>query len=150
MPSPIFKKEYLVVLTSLECKNFFDYTNEPGFSFTPDGLQVAYSLTLIVKSGDKIDIQVGMRMGENGKDYSEISLVHHFNVTPLSAIMSINEATHEISFDESLLLTLLPQAFSTTRGYFSAKLEGTPLHDYPFPVIRTQELVSSCRMMVEG
>ena len=150
MQIPPSDKQYLVILTSLECKSFFDNSSEPIAKFSPENLQVAYTLSLIVKSKDEIDVQVEMRYEEKGHTFSGICLVHHFKVPQLSEILSINESTHEISVDDSLLLTTLPLAVSTARGYFSAKLEGSPLHAYPFPILQTKELVSTCRMMVSG
>ena len=62
--------------------------------------------------------------------------------------MKIEQDTQQVSFDESLVRIIVPVAFSTARGYFSAKLEGTPLAKYPFPIIKTDALIKTCRTMI--
>ncbi len=148
-PQPTSNKDYSVFLYSMELEGFFDNTRELNPVITPESLQVSHSIALVVKDKENIDMQIGLKYGEKGKDYSEIRMIHHYKVTNLPEIMHIDESSHEINIDENLLRVIIPVSFSTVRGYFSAKLEGSPLYDYPFPLFKTKDLISSCRILVD-
>ncbi len=148
-PQLASNKEYSVFLLSMELDGFFDKTKDLNPVFTPESLQVSHSIALIVKDEDSISIQIGLKYGEKGKDYSEIRMIYHYKVTNLSEIMHIDESSHEINIDENLLRVVIPASFSTTRGYFAAKLENSLLYNYPFPLFKTKDLISSCKILVD-
>lgn len=138
---------FSVALVSVECKRFFNNLPEATV-LSPETLRVAHSLSIIVSGEKELMVEVGMKYGEPEVDYSELRLSFVFDVTNLSQVMQIEDATRQISFDEALLHVIVPVAFSTARGYYSAKLEGSPLVKYPFPLLKTDALIKTCRIMM--
>ncbi len=137
---------FSVALVSVECKHFT--VNLPkDIVLSPDTLQVSHSLAIIVKGEKELEVSVGLKYGEEGTDFSEIRLSFLFDVVNLSSLMKVDQDTRQVSFDESLLYVIVPVAFSTARGYYSAKLESSPLANYPFPILKTDLLVKTCRFM---
>jgi hypothetical protein len=138
---------FSVSLVSVECRHFFNNLPEEKV-LSPDSLQVSHSLSIIVNDEKELDLEVGMKYGEPETDYSEIRMAFRFDVTNLSQVMKMDESTRQVSFDEALLRVIVPVAFSTARGYYSAKLEGSPLSKYPFPLLKTDALIKTCRIMM--
>lgn len=145
----VSNNEYYVLLVSVENKRFYNHLMEQSAPLSPDTLRVSYSLALRISGEDEIDVEVGLEYGVENNTFSAISVSSHFKVVNLERIMSIDQETKQISFDESLLYVIIPVAFSTARGYFSAKLEGTPLTHFPFPIFKTDALIKNCRIMID-
>jgi len=139
---------FTVFLESIERKGFYDNTLGREMALSPETLQVSHSIAIVVKEQDHIEVEVSLKYGVGGSDISEIKLSFVYLVTNLPQIMILNKDTNEVSFDQALLLTILPASFSTARGYYSAMVEGSPLAKYPFPIIKSDFLISSCRIMV--
>lgn len=139
---------FSVAIVSIECKNFYNNLEGDNKVLSPDTLNVAHSLSIIVSGENNLVVEVGLKYGENGADYSEIRLFFRFDVMNLSNVMSVDESTRQVSFDEALLRVIVPVAFSTSRGYYSSKLEGSPLAKFPFPIIKTEALIKTCRIMM--
>lgn len=144
----VSNSEFSVLLTSVESKNFVDNIHNQVVELSPDTLRVAHSLAIIVVGEEELDVEVRLQYGEEEKVYSDIRVVCNFRVGNLQHVMKIEQDTQQVSFDESLVRIIVPVAFSTARGYFSAKLEGTPLAKYPFPIIKTDALIKTCRTMI--
>lgn len=138
---------FSVSLISVESKHFF-YNLPADKVFSPDTLQVAHSLSIIVKGEKELEVEVGMKYGDPETDYSELRMSLRFDVTNLVQVMKMDDSTRQVSFDEALLRVIVPVAFSTARGYYSAKLEGLPLSKYPFPLFKTEALIKTCRIMM--
>lgn len=143
----VINKDFTVSLSSVQCLDFFDSVREKSIVLIPERLQVARSLVVVLKSAEDIDVEVGLKFGEENEDYSEIRLSFHFIVTNLTQLVHVDEETKQVSFDRSLLYVILPVSFSTARGYYSAKLEESPLADFPYPIVKTEDLVNTCRIM---
>lgn len=139
---------FSVTLVAVECKQFYDRLAGEKIILSPDTLQVSHSLSIIIKNDRKLEIEVGMKYGDNNIEYSELKLLFQFDVTGLSQLMKVEDASKKISFDKALLFVVVPVAFSTARGYYAAKLEDSPLSRFPFPLLRTDALVSTCRIML--
>ena len=134
---------FTVFLESIERKGFYDNTLGREMALSPETLQVSHSIAIVVKEQDHIEVEVSLKYGVGGSDMSFVYLVTNFH-----KIMILNKDTNEVSFDQALLLTILPASFSTARGYYSAMVEGSPLAKYPFPIIKSDFLISSCRIMM--
>ena len=146
--SAVSNSEFSVQLTSIENRGFLDHIKEQVVELSPETLRVAHSLAIIVGGNEKLDVEVRLQYGEEGKVFADIRIVCHFRVGHLEQVMKMDQNTQQVSFDESLVRVILPIAFSTARGYFSAKLERTPLAKFPFPIIKTDALIKTCRIMV--
>ena len=144
----VSNSEFSVLLTSIENKGFIDNTTKEVVELSSDTLRVAHSLAIIVMGDEDLDVEVRLQYGEEKKVYSDIRVVCRFLVGNLRQVMTVDQNTQQVSFDESLVRIIVPVAFSTARGYFSAKLEGSPLAEFPFPVIRTDTLIKTCRTMI--
>lgn len=142
-------KEYSVALLSIELKAFSDKTKEIDADLSPEKLQVSHSETILVAKDNQIVVEIGLKYGDGEMDYSEIRLGFRYLITNLSAVMVINQETKQVSFDESLLLTILPASFSAARGYYAAKLDKSPLSAFPFPIFKTETIVSNCRILID-
>ena len=150
-PQSTTSKEYSVALLSIELKTFFDKTQEIGEDLSPEKLQVAHSVNIIVAKDkdNQIVVEIGLKYGDGKKDYSEIKLGFKYQISNLLSVMVINQETKQVSFDESLLYTLLPASFSAARGYYAAKLGDSPLSAFPFPILRSETIVGNCRILIE-
>ena len=115
---------------------------------SPEKLQVSHSVTLIVAKDNQIVVEIGLKYGNGEVDYSEIKLGFQYLITNLSSVMVINQETKQVSFDESLLFTILPASFSAARGYYAAKLGESPLSAFPFPIFKTEAIVNTCRILI--
>lgn len=147
-PQPALNNNaFSVALVSVECKHF-SYNLPDDIVLSPNTLQVAHSLAIIVNGDKELHVEVGMKYGKSEIDYSELKMSFRFDVPALSQVMKVEDSTRQVSFDEALLRVIVPVAFSTARGYYSAKLEGTPLSEYPFPILKTEALIKTCRIMM--
>ena len=148
-PQSTTSKEYTVALSSIELKAFSDKTKEIGVDLSPEKLQVAHSVTIIVTKDNQILVEIGLKYGNGEMDYSEIKVVFQYQISNLSSVMVINQETKQVTFDESLLYTILPASFSSARGYYAAKLDNTPLSAFPFPLFKTEAIVNNCRILID-
>ena len=140
---------FKVSLASVECQSFYNYLKEEEEVSSPETLQVAHSLTIFVCGEDELEVEVGLLYGGREETYSEIRVVSRFQIVNPQQVVKVDQNTRQVLFDESLLRLILPVALDTARGYCSARLEGTPLAAFPFPIIKTDVLIKTCRIMVK-
>lgn len=150
MQTPVASKnEFFVRLSSVECKSFFDNLKEKDVVLTPDTLRVAHSVAIIVLGDEDLGVEIGLKYGNEEKTFSEIRVEFCFGVIGLQKILKIDQETKQVELDESLLRVIVPVAFSTARGYMSAKLENSPLARYPFPIIGIDALIKTCQILIK-
>ena len=145
----VSKNEFFVRLSSVESKSFFDNLKEKDVALSPETLQVAHSVSIIVLGDEELGVEVGLKYGSGEESFSEIRVVFRFAVIGLQNIMKIDKETKQVEFDESLLRVIVPLSFSTARGYMAAKLEKSPLAQYPFPIIGTEALLKTCQILLK-
>ena len=139
---------FKVSLASVECKSFYNYLKEEAEVPSPETLQVARSQTIFVYGEDELEVEVGLLYGGREETYSEIRVMTRFQIVNPQKVIKVDRNTRQVLFDESLLRIVLPVALDTARGYCSARLEGSPLAAFPFPIIRTDDLIKTCRIML--
>lgn len=137
---------FSVQLAEVKCDNFFLKEKTVNEDISPEKLQIAHRVSLEVRPDiQAINVITGLKYILDNKDASEITVKCHFKVTPFSKLVNIDSTT--VNFEEALVYTIVPVAFSTSRGYMIAKLEGSPFADYPYPIIQTEELLKQVKIL---
>lgn len=150
MQTPVASKnDFFVRLSSVESRSFFNNLKDKEVELSPDTLRVAHSVAIIVLGYEELGVEIGLKYGNEEETYSEIRVSFRFGVIGLQNIMKIDQETKQVELDESLLRIIIPVSFSTARGYLSAKMEGSPLARYPYPIIGVDALIKTCQILLK-
>lgn len=145
---PTDSKEYSIHLAEVSCNSFSLSNDIKTDDLSPDSLGVAHRITIEVLNNDNaVNVLTSLKYIVNNKDVSEITVKCRFILSPFSELIKFENESQTVNFEETLLYVIIPVAFSTTRGYYNAKLENNPLYKYPYPIIQTDALIKQVKII---
>lgn len=113
-------------------------------------LEVRYLIeTEIIRSKEKVKVTTGVKYSAGEKPLCELVLSAVYGLEPFLEIVVIDEENKTVSFKKEIVPTLLNITFGTLRGVLFEKTKGTPLAEFPLPLIPMPELVKMNRFRVE-
>lgn len=144
---PTENKGFSLQLVEVICESFSKKEKLQAMEVVPEKLQVAHRVVIeVLLDGSAINVITSLKYLLEDRDVSEISVRCRFKAEPFWDLVKIDKETHTVDFEEALVFTIVPVAFSTTRGYYLARLEGTPLASYPYPIIQTEDLLRQIKI----
>ena len=105
--------------------------------------------TEILRSEEKVKVSAGVNYSYGEETICELVIGTVFMLAPFSEIVTIDEAKKTVSFQPSVIQTLLGAAVGILRGALYEKTKGTPLAAFPIPLIPMPALVEMNRFRVE-
>lgn len=105
--------------------------------------------TEILRSEEKVKVSAGVIYSYGEETICELVIGTVFMLAPFSEIVTIDEAKKTVSFQPSVIQTLLGAAVGILRGALYEKTKGTPLAAFPIPLIPMPALVEMNRFRVE-
>lgn len=112
----------------------------------PHNLRAGYRIQCFPSISESIlRIAVILKYFYSNKIIAETKVESVFEVQSQNVV--ITEGEEGLSVLKSLLETIIPVAFDSARGFICASFKGSVLMDYPFPMIKTGELVKNCEIL---
>ena len=105
--------------------------------------------TEILRGEEKVRVTVGADYVLGDESLSELVVTTTFLLGPFSEIVIIDEEKKKISFNPGVLQTFLGSTVGILRGVLFEKTKGTPLADFPLPLIPMTVLVDMNRFRME-
>lgn len=145
---PTDNNEFSIHLAEVSCSSFSLSNDIKTDDLSPDSLGVGHRVTIeVLKNDSTVNVFTSLKYIINNKDVSEITIKCRFKLSPFSEIIKFENESQTVNFEETLLYVIIPVAFSTTRGYYNAKLENNPLYKYPYPIIQTDVLIKQVKIL---
>lgn len=115
-----------------------------------DNLVFQYRMeTEIRLSANEIVVIPSIKYSYDRKTLLEMNAHFVFSVQNLKSIIQLDTEKNEINVSADIFPTIVSASYSSLRGLVHARTEGTPLADYPLPMIEIGVLMSKNGINVE-
>jgi len=123
--------------------------NQIPESISVENLRVRFNaLALMDVANDTISIDVLIEYLLSNDIIYSAKVQSVYFVEDLKSQMTIEETNQKLEMNTPLLEDLFVISFNSARGTVALCLDGTPLEQYPFPIIFKDELLKRCRVQI--
>lgn len=113
-------------------------------ALTEKTLSVEHLIKTIIKADrEQVKVLVGVRYLKEFTELYKLELLLSYELKNMNEVIQIDKEEKKINFPKDLLFTFLSVAIGTLRGALYEKTKDTPLRDYPFPLIPSEQLIDS-------
>ena len=105
--------------------------------------------SVIIRNDEKIRVRTGASYSVEGHPLCELVVCTTYFIKPFTEVVTLDDTKKTVSFKAEVISTLLNNAFGVLRGVLYEKTKGTPLAEFPLPLIPVPELVAMNRFKLE-
>lgn len=145
------KQNVLFKLSSINSESLINNIANIDLShLTGDNLVFQFKMeTFIRLSSDEIVAIPGIKYVYKGQTLLEMTVHFVFSVQNLKSIIELDFEKNEIKVSADILPNIISASYSSLRGIAYARTEGTPLAEFPIPMIEIGTLMSKNGINVE-
>ena len=115
-----------------------------------ESLRFQYKIETLIKMSENIILVTpGIRFILGDTTILEVSATISYDVQTLDEAFSVDKENHKINIKADILPSFVGASYNTLRGIVYAKTAGTPLAQYPIPMIEIPTLMNKNAISVE-